>query len=211
MRTNERSLVKHYFLCSRDMNAYLRRQANIFLNHTSPQPRLCECTFPLLIFAGWKLGLVNQSYQKHYFTRFQLQILINMSDSVTIRLRKVMRNPLLQRRQAVVECIHPNKASVSQKDARAQIAKMMKVANSDIVFVFGLRTGYGGGKSSGFALIYDDVEAAKKFEPKHRLIRNGLKEKVSTSKKQKTEKKNRDKKFRGTGRRIALRKQKRAQ
>ena len=28
--------------------------------------------------------------------------------------------------------------SVSQKDARAQIAKMMKVANSDIVFVFGL-------------------------------------------------------------------------
>ena len=50
-------------------------------------------------------------------------------DSVTIRLRKVMRNPLLQRKQAVLECIHPNKANVSQKTARAQIAKMMKVSD----------------------------------------------------------------------------------
>ena len=132
-------------------------------------------------------------------------------DSVTIRLRKVMRNPLLQRKQAVLECIHPNKANVSQKTARAQIAKMMKVSDDSTIFVFGLRTGFGGGKSKGFALIYDSLEAAKKFEPKYRLIRNKIQEKVESSKKQKTEKKNRDKKFRGTGRRIALRKAKRAQ
>ena len=50
-------------------------------------------------------------------------------DSVTIRLRKVMRNPLLGRRQAVVECIHPNKANVSKKDAAAKIAKMLKVSD----------------------------------------------------------------------------------
>ena len=30
---------------------------------------------------------------------------------------------------------------------------------------------YLGGKSTGFALIYDTMDYAKKFEPKHRLIR----------------------------------------
>ena len=79
-------------------------------------------------------------------------------DSVTIRLRKVMRNPLLGRRQAVVECIHPNKANVSKKDAAAKIAKMMKVSDLQTIFMFGFRTGFGGGKSKGFVLIYDNVE-----------------------------------------------------
>jgi ribosomal protein S24E len=40
--------------------------------------------------------------------------------------------------------------------------------------LFGFRTAFGGGKSSGFCLVYDSVEDAKKFEPKHRLIRAGL-------------------------------------
>ena len=30
---------------------------------------------------------------------------------------------------------------------------------------------FGGGKSTGFGLIYDTLEAAKRFEPKYRLIR----------------------------------------
>ena len=30
---------------------------------------------------------------------------------------------------------------------------------------------FGGGKSTGFGLIYDTLESAKKFEPKYRLIR----------------------------------------
>jgi small subunit ribosomal protein S24e len=30
---------------------------------------------------------------------------------------------------------------------------------------------FGGGKSTGFGLIYDDLKAAKQFEPKYRLIR----------------------------------------
>jgi hypothetical protein len=38
---------------------------------------------------------------------------------------------------------------------------------------FGLRTHFGGGRSTGFALIYDDEASQKKFEPKHRLIRVG--------------------------------------
>ena len=30
---------------------------------------------------------------------------------------------------------------------------------------------FGGGKSTGFGLIYDSVDNAKKFEPKYRLVR----------------------------------------
>lgn len=41
------------------------------------------------------------------------------------------------------------------------------------VVLFGLRTQFGGGKSTGFALVYDDETSQKKFEPKHRLIRVG--------------------------------------
>ena len=37
--------------------------------------------------------------------------------------------------------------------------------------LFGFRTDFGGGKSTGFALIYDSLEDAKKYEPKYRLAR----------------------------------------
>uniref|UniRef100_A0A6V7QQQ7 40S ribosomal protein S24 n=1 Tax=Ananas comosus var. bracteatus TaxID=296719 RepID=A0A6V7QQQ7_ANACO len=53
------------------------------------------------------------------------------------------------------------------------------------------------GKSTGFGLIYDSVDAAKKYEPKYRLIRNGLATKVEKSRKQMKERKNRAKKIRG--------------
>jgi hypothetical protein len=37
--------------------------------------------------------------------------------------------------------------------------------------ITGFRTAFGGGKSTGFALVYDSQEAAHKFEPKYRLLR----------------------------------------
>ena len=119
---------------------------------------------------------INKQQIIQLYSIYQLSnqyIYINM-DSVTIRLRKVMRNPLLGRRQAVVECIHPNKANVSKKDAAAKIAKMMKVSDLQTIFMFGFRTGFGGGKSKGFVLIYDNVETAKKFEPKSRSKRDSF-------------------------------------
>ena len=42
---------------------------------------------------------------------------------------------------------------------------------SDVCFVFGMRTQFGGGKTTGFGLIYDSLDFAKKFEPKYRLQR----------------------------------------
>ena len=50
--------------------------------------------------------------------------------------------------------------------------------------VFGFRTQYGGGKSTGFALIYDSHEALKKFEPHYRLVRIGAAAKIEKASRQ---------------------------
>ena len=109
-----------------------------------------------------------------------------------------MTNRLLARRQMVVDVLHPNRPSVAKTDIREKLAKMYK-CTPDRVFAFGFRTNFGGGKSTGFALIYDTMDLAKKFEPKFRLRRQGVIEPaVKTSRKQKKGRKNRMKKVRGT-------------
>ncbi|CEP07520.1 hypothetical protein [Parasitella parasitica] len=121
---------------------------------------------------------------------------IRADAAVTIRTRKFLTNRLLQRKQMVVDVIHPGLANVSKDELRSKIGKMYK-ADKDVVSVFGFKTHFGGGKTTGFALIYDNVEALKKFEPKHRLVRIGLAEAPKGGRKQRKEKKNREKKFRG--------------
>uniref|UniRef100_A0A665W8M9 40S ribosomal protein S24 n=1 Tax=Echeneis naucrates TaxID=173247 RepID=A0A665W8M9_ECHNA len=110
--------------------------------------------------------------------------------------RKFMTNRLLQRKQMVVDVLHPGKATVPKTEIREKLAKMYKTT-PDVVFVFGFRTQFGGGKTTGFAMVYDSLDYAKKNEPKHRLARHGLYEKKKTSRKQRKERKNRMKKVRG--------------
>ncbi|KAH8552996.1 ribosomal protein L23/L15e core domain-containing protein [Umbelopsis sp. PMI_123] len=117
--------------------------------------------------------------------------------SVTIRTRKFLTNRLLQRKQMVVDVIHPGRANVPKDELREKLAKMYK-AEKEVVFCFGYKTQFGGGKTTGFALIYDTLEAAKKFEPKYRLVRHGLADGTRTARKQRKERKNRAKKYRGT-------------
>uniref|UniRef100_A0A453SED3 40S ribosomal protein S24 n=1 Tax=Aegilops tauschii subsp. strangulata TaxID=200361 RepID=A0A453SED3_AEGTS len=117
--------------------------------------------------------------------------------AVTLRTRKFMTNRLLARKQFVLEVIHPGRANVSKAELKERLAKVYEVKDPNCIFVFKFRTHFGGGKSSGFGLIYDNLESAKKFEPKYRLIRNGLATKVEKSRKQIKERKNRTKKIRG--------------
>uniref|UniRef100_A0A8C7V6S0 40S ribosomal protein S24 n=1 Tax=Oncorhynchus mykiss TaxID=8022 RepID=A0A8C7V6S0_ONCMY len=92
------------------------------------------------------------------------------NDTVTVRTRKFMTNRLLQRKQMVVDVLHPGKATVPKTEIREKLAKMYKTT-PDVVFVFGFRTQFGGGKTTGFAMVYDSLDYAKKNEPKHRLAR----------------------------------------
>lgn len=121
-----------------------------------------------------------------------------MSDSsFTIRTRKFKSNRLLSRRQMIVDVLHSDRASLSKKDIREKVAQLYRTT-PDLVFCFGFNTNFGGGKSTGFALIYDTLDFAKKFEPRYRLARQGVVEPKKTARKQRKERKNRMKKVRGT-------------
>ncbi|KAF2456461.1 ribosomal protein S24e-domain-containing protein [Lineolata rhizophorae] len=131
-----------------------------------------------------------------------------MADAPILRTRKFIRNPLLARRQMVVDVLHPNRPNVSKDELRGALAKEYKV-DKDQIMVFGFRTHYGGGKSTGFGLIYDNNEAMKKFEPQYRLVRVGMATKVEkASRQQRKQRKNRAKKFRGTAKSKGAKKDK---
>merc|ERR1712142_845915 len=97
--------------------------------------------------------------------------------AITVRTRKFMTNRLLQRKQMIVDIIHPNSSTPKKSEVRDALAKNYKTT-ADTIIAFGFKTVFGGGKTSGFALIYDSVEAAKKVEPRYRLVRHGLADKV---------------------------------
>ncbi|KAL0613021.1 40S ribosomal protein S24 [Plecturocebus cupreus] len=83
----------------------------------------------------------------------------------------------------VIDILHPGKAIVPKKEIREKLAKI---------------THFAGSKTTGFGMIYDSLDYAKKNEPEHRYARHGLYEKKKTSRKQLKERKNRMKKVRGT-------------
>merc|ERR1712110_1174451 len=125
--------------------------------------------------------------------------------TVTIRPRKFITNRLLERRQMVLDVHHPGLATPDKEMLKNMLAEFLskakgKKAQSEATVIFGVKTCFGGGKSTCFALVYDSLDAAKKHEPKHRLIQNGHTEAPSAviGRKQRKEKKNREKKFRGT-------------
>jgi ribosomal protein S24E len=87
-----------------------------------------------------------------------------------LRTRKFITNRLLARKQFVLEVLHPGRANVSKADLAEKLASQYKSDKARVV-VFGLRTQFGGGRSTGFGLIYDDEASQKKFEPRYRLVR----------------------------------------
>merc|ERR1712183_705041 len=93
--------------------------------------------------------------------------------------------------------LHPGKPTISKNDVREKLGKMYK-STADNVVCFGFRTVMGGGKTTGFALVYENVDLLKKFEPKYRLEGLGLYKRDKVSRKQRKERKNRQKKVRGT-------------
>ena len=87
-----------------------------------------------------------------------------------MRTRKFVTNRLLARRQFVLDVLHPSRPNVPKAELAEKIATLYKTDKNRVV-PFGFRTQFGGGKSTGFVLIYDDEASQMKFEPKYRLIR----------------------------------------
>lgn len=97
----------------------------------------------------------------------------------------------------VVDVLHPGKATLPETEIREKPAEIDQPA-ADVISVSGFQTHFGGGGTTGFAVLYDSSEYAKKNEPKHKPARYGLHEKEKkkkTSRKQRKERKNRVKKL----------------
>ena len=124
-----------------------------------------------------------------------------MDGGYTLRARKVMTNKLLHRLQMVIDVIHPNLGGVSCEKLRERLAKTYKAKPENVV-IYGLRTIFGGSRSTGFALIYDNKDFVKKYEAKYRLRRMKLEPIRTGSRKQKKELKNKRKRVRGTAKKA---------
>ncbi|KAK0608601.1 hypothetical protein LWI29_033176 [Acer saccharum] len=74
----------------------------------------------------------------------------------------------------VIDVLHLGRANVSKAELKEKLGRMYEVKDSNSIFIFKFCTHFGGGKSTGFGLIYDSVENAKKYEPKYRLIRSAI-------------------------------------
>merc|ERR1711990_698199 len=95
----------------------------------------------------------------------------------TIRTRKFLTNRLLGHKQFVIDVLHPNRASVPKEELKEKLAKTYKVADPKCIFLWGFKIAFGGQRSTGFGVIYDSVDLAKKSLSKHLLMREELREK----------------------------------
>ena len=111
--------------------------------------------------------------------------------------RKMINNPLLGRRQVLCDLIHPEKGTIAKKDIKAKLASMFK-CSEDAVSVFGVKSKFGGGRSSCFGLVYSNLDARKKFDAKKLLKREKLLPPAAIKRKAKKEMKGREKRARGT-------------
>lgn len=75
--------------------------------------------------------------------------------TITIRPRKIRVNKLLARKEIVLEVFHEGKPNVSLAELKELLSAKYKWDVKNIV-LFGFRTAFGGYRSIGFALVYDN-------------------------------------------------------
>ena len=121
--------------------------------------------------------------------------------------RKMIKNPLLARKQLQVEMVHPDMANVSKTQIKEKLAQMFR-SSAECITIFGCKTKFGGARSTAFALIYDSFDLKKKFDSKCALKRDGLVAKPKHGRKQKKEIKGRQNRLRGTAKAGAVNAQK---
>jgi len=105
-----------------------------------------------------------------------------------LELLEKKENPLLKRTEIRFEALHQKEATPSREDIRENIAKSLK-APKEKVILDSMQSEFGRGKTTGYAKVYETIEAAKKYERKHILVRNQLIKPEIEKKKPKPEKK----------------------
>jgi small subunit ribosomal protein S24e len=81
---------------------------------------------------------------------------------------------------------HPNEPKVTKEQIREYVRTHFK---KQYVSLFGVKKFYGGGRTKGFCLIYDNEDSLKRFEPPARLKRVELEKLAPKDRKKKEGKK----------------------
>jgi small subunit ribosomal protein S24e len=123
--------------------------------------------------------------------------------AITIRARRLRINKLLARKEVLLDVFHEGKPNVSQADLKEMISGKFGADPKNVV-LFGFRTAFGGHRSTGFCLIYDNQSYLVKYEPTHRLRRLEIIPKRNPKRKPEKELKRKLKKTRGGEKRKVL-------
>ncbi len=87
-------------------------------------------------------------------------------------------NPLLQRREYLIDILHASTASPKREEVRKAFIAT-KAAAADRMVIEWVRAVYGAPRSRGLIHVYDNVDALKKTARHHIQVRNGLAKKES--------------------------------
>lgn len=82
--------------------------------------------------------------------------------TTTIRFRKYRVNKLLARKELVVEAFHEGKPNCSQNELKELISGKLKCDQKNLV-LYGFRTAFGGNRSAGYCLCYDNQQSLVKY------------------------------------------------
>ena len=86
----------------------------------------------------------------------------------TMKLSKIKNNRVLDRIQMVVDVYYEPTLKITKENIKKKIASQFKKPN---VVIFGAKKSFGGGRTRCFAMVYDNEDSMKKYEPKRRLAR----------------------------------------
>ncbi len=73
--------------------------------------------------------------------------------------------------EKIVDVFHPNQPKVTKEEIREYVRTHFK---KQYVSLFGVKKFFGGGRTKGFCLIYDNEDSMRKIEPASRLKRTEL-------------------------------------
>jgi small subunit ribosomal protein S24e len=112
----------------------------------------------------------NETQRDLELNKFEFLINNIIFMTITIKTRRLRVNKLLARKELLLDVYHEGKPNVSQKDLKELIANKYKWDIKNLV-LFGFRTAFGGNRSTGFCLAYDNQQYIVKYEPNYRLRR----------------------------------------
>ena len=76
------------------------------------------------------------------------------------------------RRRFQINVLHLGRGNLCKPEIQKEVGNKFNIGDTQKIFIYGFCT-YGK-RSSSFGLLYDNLEDAMKYEPKHRLLKNKI-------------------------------------